>query len=188
MHRPPPAGWPSQAPLVRVVGAVRHARIEPSLREADIDHVWLTIEAGIACPIEVAVNTLSRRNRDAGFDARVRLGRKREPWIDLPALAVEPIERFSYAEKEARANFFYETPDRPELEKILLDTAANCLRVEVIGAPYHRRPLVGLHQIHSRRASCAVAEDIDGRDGALKFWLPFPREIHWLFFKFCGQP
>ncbi len=188
MHRPPHAGWPAQAPLVRAVGVVRQARIEPAAHDADIDHVWFLLEAGLAQPIQVAVNTRSRRSRDAGFDASVRLGRQREPWVDLPAIGVEPIDRFSYADAETRANFFYETLARPQLEQILLDAGIGCLRLEVIGTPYHRRPLVGLHQIHSRRASCAVPEDLDGLDGALRFWFAFPRETHTMFFKFCGQP
>jgi len=188
MHRAPLAGWPVEAPLVRAVGVVRSARIEPSADPANIDHVWLTLEAGLSETIEVAINTFSRRNRDAGFDPRVRVGIKREPWIQLPEIGVAPLARFSYAEKEARANFFYETCERSELEHSLLDLAAASLRVEVIGAPYHRRPLVGIHQIHSRRASCAVAENFEGMDGALCFYFAVPREAHWLFFKFCGQP
>lgn len=184
----PPAGWPSQSPLVRAVGAVMHARVEPSRNPAEVDHVWLTLEAGLGCPIEVSINTLSRRNREAGFDSRIRVGRRREPWITLPEVGVAPLDHFSYAEKEARANYFYEFRERPELEKLLLDAAQSCLRAEVIGTPYHRRPIVGLHQIHSRRASCAVPEEITGRDGAICFYLAFPREAHWLFFKFCGQP
>ena len=188
MRRPLLAGWPAEAPLIRAVGAVRSARPEPSRHAEDIDHVWLTIDAGLTSPIAVAINTLSRRNRDAGFDPRVRVGRKREPWAALPEIGIAPLERFSYAEKEARANFFYETLERPALEKTLIGCARECVRVVVIGAPYHRRPIVGLHQIHARSASCAVPESLAGLDGALCFYFAFPREAHWLFFKFCGQP
>jgi hypothetical protein len=187
MDRTTLAGWPAQAPLVRAVGSATRARIEPSRNPADVDHVWITLEAGLPRPIEIAVNTQSRRNRDAGFDPRVRVGRKREPWVALPDIGVAPLARFSYAEKEARANFFYEFLERDALEKYLVDCAHMSLRMEVIGAPYHQRPIVGIHQIHSRRASCAVPGDLDGLDGALCFYFAFPREAHWLFFKFCGQ-
>ncbi|MGH8046317.1 MAG: hypothetical protein ACREKL_03645, partial [Chthoniobacterales bacterium] len=80
MHRSPipaMAGWPAQAPLVRAVGTVSRAQIEPSVNPAEIDHVRLTIAAGLPVSVEVSINTLSRRNRDAGFDPRVRLGRRR---------------------------------------------------------------------------------------------------------------
>jgi hypothetical protein len=83
----------------------------------------------------------------------------------------------------------YETLERAEIEALLLDAAARCARVEAIGTPYHRRPIVGIHQIHSRRTSCAVPEDLPGRDGALHFYFDASdREALWLFFKFCGQP
>jgi hypothetical protein len=189
MHRFPVPGWPADAVLVRVVGTVRQARVEPSLDAVNIDHVHLTLTADIKCPVEVAINTLSRRNRDAGFDAHVRVGRLRESWTELPLVSVNSLQRFDYADFETHANVIYETLERAEIETLLLDAAARCVRVEAIGTPYHRRPIVGIHQIHSRRASCAVPEDLPGRDGALRFYFDAPeREALWLFFKFCGQP
>jgi hypothetical protein len=189
MQRFPVPGWPAQAALVRAVGTVRESRIEPSFDPVNIDHVWLTLDAGIGSPIEIAINTLSRRNRDAGFDSRVRVGWLREQWTELPLHGVQALERFSYEDFEARANIGYETLDRAAVERLLLDAAGRCVRLEVVGTPYHRRPIVGIHQIHSRRASCAVPEDLSDRDGAIRFYFDAPeREAHWLFFKFCGQP
>ena len=188
MHRVPLAGWPAEAPLVRAIGAVRGARREPAADPAGIDHVWLTLEAGLASPIEVAINTVSRRNRDAGFDSRIQVGKSKEPWIALPEIGVKSLARFSYAEEEARANIVYEFCERETVEAILLEAADTCLRAEIVGTPYHRRPLVGIHQIHARSASCAVPENIRGLDGAIRFFFAFPREAHRFFFKFCGQP
>jgi hypothetical protein len=183
-----PAGWPAQSPLVRVVGTVVRAEVEHSHKPADVDHVWLTLQAGLPHPISVSISTFSRRSRDAGVDPRVRLGRRREAWTALPAPVVESIPEFSYAGLEGRANVFYETVERGELEQILIADAQRSLRAEVIGTPYHRRPIVGLHQVHSRAASDAVKENLTGRDGAVRFYFDMPREAHWLFFKFSGQP
>jgi hypothetical protein len=188
-QRFPAPGWPAEAVLVRVAGTVREARVEPALDPANIDHVWISLDAGFARPVEVAINTLSRRNRDAGFDPRVRVGILREPWTELPELGARGIASFSYADHEAREDIVYERLEREQVERLLLDAAARCVRAEAIGTPYHRRPIMGVHQIHSRRASCAVAEDLPGRDGALRFHFETPaREAWWMFFKFCGQP
>ena len=46
----------------------------------------------------------------------------------------------------------------------------------------------GIHQVHSRRASCAVPRDIVGRDGALRFYFGRDTVCETLLFKFCGQP
>jgi len=187
MHRLSVAGWPSEAALVRAVGNVLTARIEPSIDPSNTDHVWLTIDAGLSVPIEISINTFSRRNRDAGFDPRVRLGQFPETWLELPAIGVAVMPSFAYANLEAGHHVAYEVRERADLEHLLLGAARACARIEVIGKPYHRRPMVGIHQIHSRRASCAVPEEYIGHDGALRFYFP-DHEARWMFFKFCGQP
>jgi hypothetical protein len=181
------SSWPSDAVLVRAVGDVVGATVEESLVPERIDHLWITLDAGIGHPIRLSINTFSRRSVAAGVDPRIRLGRLRDQWTDLPPRGVERFARFDYAEMETRGNVFYETLDRGELESLLLEAATGCRRLEVIGAPYHHCRLPGIHQIHSRRASKAVTQDLVGLDGALRFYFE-NHEATWWFFKFCGQP
>jgi hypothetical protein len=137
--------------------------------------------------LRAAVNTLSRLNRDAGFDSRVRTGIVRETYAELPARGVFPCDRFDYTEIEGKANVFYESHDRPEMEALLLSRADTAILVEAWGDIYTHNH-VGVHQIHSRHASCAVAQNIVGRDGALKFYYEAEKASELLLFKFCGQP
>lgn len=174
--------------LVHAVGPVRQAVVEDALRPERIDHVWITIEPQFRLKMRLAVNTVSMKNLAAGFDARIRVGRLRDDWTELPPPGLEPCPAFSYPDIEARHNLFFETFERTELENLLLDLAQTCLALEVWGTPYHRERghLCGLHQIHSRAPSCAVAEGKIGRDGALRFYLPEGERLL-LLFKFCGQ-
>jgi hypothetical protein len=58
--------------------------------------------------------------------------------------------------------------------------------IEAWGAPYHRAQ-PGLHQIHSRRASSAVPEDLRGRDGAVRFYFDEDQRSELALLKFSGQ-
>ena len=69
---------------------------------------------------------------------------------------------------------------------LLIARTRAAVRIEVWGELY-RRGHLGLHQIHSRRASCAVSTDLIGHDGALRFYLPEGKAEMFLF-KYCGQP
>jgi hypothetical protein len=53
---------------------------------------------------------------------------------------------------------------------------------------FYFRAHIGVHQIHSRRASNAVPRDLIGRDGAIQFYYREPRVREMLLFKFAGQP
>jgi hypothetical protein len=44
-----------------------------------------------------------------------------------------------------------------------------------------------LHQIHSRRASSAVPEDLRGRDGAVRFYFDEDQRSELALLKFSGQ-
>lgn len=173
------------APLVHAVGWIVGAELEDHDNPAEIDHVLIRMEMG--GEIVVAVNTLSKRNRLAGFDSRVRVGMVKGAWDVLPAPGAEICGRMDYADIESRANVFYEHLGRKEVENLLMDCCGRACLIEVWGAPYHQRRQ-GIHQIHSRRASCAVAEDVAGRDGALKFYFEDGHATAMLLFKFCGQP
>jgi hypothetical protein len=84
---------------------------------------------------------------------------------------------------------FYEHKTRVEAENLLLDLCQRADHLEAWGMPYHQRRSPGLHQIHSRRASCAVKEDHRGEDGGLKFYGKGADNIWWVMVltKFCGQ-
>lgn len=180
---------PFTAPFVHAVGGDLHVRVEQHRDPAAVDHVWMTMDAGSAGRVFVSVNTVSKRNRDAGFDPRVRVGMVREGrWKDLPDRGAEACEGFDYAEVEGRANVYFEHYERVRLEGLLLATTHRAAALEVWGTPYHRRYRAGIHQIHSRRPSCAVPDDLANRDGALRFYFGSDRTSALFLFKFCGQP
>lgn len=146
------------------------------------------MDAAIARRVVVSVNTISRRNRDAGFDARIRVARLKRTWETLPAPVYEAHQGLDYEPIESQANVYYEFFEQPALEELLLAAARTAERLETWGESYHRRGQPGIHQIHSRRASCAVSEDFRGRDGALQFYFEKDRIAELFLFKFCGQP
>ena len=73
------------------------------------------------------------------------------------------------------------------METLLTQKAGAAILMEVWGDIYVHNH-AGVHQIHSRRASCAVDQDIVGRDGALKFYYREEQASEMLLLKFCGQP
>lgn len=134
-----------------------------------------------------SINTLSLRNQAAGFDSRVRVGLLKGNWEVLPGIGWETWPRFDYFDEESRHNVFYEHRSRQEMEDLLLGFAGDALLAEVWGAPYWNAG-PGIHQIHSRRASCAVSTDIVGLDGALRLYFEKDQEWVMVLLKFCGQP
>ncbi len=137
--------------------------------------------------LTVSVNTFSRLNHAAGFDARIRVGLFRETWTLLPPRGVEVQPGLDYSTFESASNIFYEHYQREALQDLLILTTRGAILLEAWGAPYYRKRQPGLHQIHSRRASCAVSEDLRNRDGALRFYFPDHTSVMFLL-KFCGQP
>ena len=92
-----------------------------------------------------------------------------------------------YSSVEAEANIFYEYYEQKQMEVLFTEKTKDALLVEAWGDIYARHHF-GIHQIHSRRTSCAVAEDVTGRDGAVKFYYAQENACELLLFKFCGQP
>jgi hypothetical protein len=76
--------------------------------------------------------------------------------------------------------------ERPALEELLTAKAHRAIFVEAWGALYLRDRL-GIHQVHSRRASCSVRSDYVGRDGAVRFFYREDSASEMLLFKYCGQ-
>ena len=171
----------------RVVGRPTHVQIEYNSHSSRVDHVWITLQVSEFGHLRAAVNTLSRLNRDAGFDERVRVGIVRDHWESLPETGVFDCEGLNYQEIESSINVFYELQDRQDMEKLLTEKADTAFLVEVWGDLYAHNH-AGVHQIHSRRASCAVEKDLVGRDGAVRFYFREDQTREMLLFKFCGQP
>ena len=101
-----------------------------------------------------------------------------------PALIEEPGQ--DYGKLEKVMTILYEPFEPEALADFLIERVKRAIRVEVWGDLYAREHL-GVHQIHSRRASCAVSFDLKGRDGALKLYYAEDNAAELFLFKFCGQ-
>ena len=172
--------------FVHVTGVPYTVEVEQSEDPLRVDHVWITLEVPPFGRIRTAINTLSRFNRDAGFDSRVRLGIVAGTWEEKPENGLLEERGQDYAMIEAALPVTYEFHETAVLAELLVAKAKSAVRAEVWGELYAQENL-GVHQIHSRRASCAVTRDIKGRDGALKLYYADNTSELFLF-KFCGQP
>ncbi len=176
-------------PFVKACGTDLQARVEESRNHDRIDHVWITMHCGFLPRILVSVNTWSLRNHEAGYDGRVQMATVSGTCDHFPTRGILPMEEFDYAKIESSKNVFYEHKTREEAEALLLDLCQRAELLEAWGMPYHQKKSPGIHQIHSRRASCAVKDDHLGRDGGLKFYGKNPDTFWWVMVltKFCGQ-
>lgn len=173
--------------FVHLVGVPYAVQVEQSEDQSRVDHVWLTLEVPPFGRLRVAVNTISKLNRDGGFDARVRVGIVRSTYDEKPNTGLEEFPGFDYAKIEAKEKTAFEFYEHDPLTELLVERAKKAIRAEVWGELY-ARDHIGLHQIHSRRASCAVKLDLKNRDGALKLYYPEENAAELFLFKFCGQP
>jgi len=153
---------------------------------ANIDHFWITIGIGGNEPIRIALSTHSRQNAAAGFDPRVRVGVVVSAWQKLPPPEMVGCRGLDYHEIEAAAPVAYIEYERPALETLLEEKAGRAIFIEAWGELYVRNHL-GIHQVHSRRASCSVPQDYTGRDGAIRFYFGGEGAAEMLLFKYCGQ-
>lgn len=173
--------------FVHAIGIPYLVEHEPERDESKVDHVWIAFETPPFGRLRATLNTSSRLNRRAGFDPRVRLGMVRSTWTEKPEPVLEESEGLDYGPIEQAANVFYEHYERIALGDLLVDKGKAALRLEVWGELY-ARDHIGIHQIHSRRASSAVPLDVKNRDGALKFYYERDNLAELLLFKFAGQP
>lgn len=176
----------SPAKFVHVRGVPYTVQVETNEDPAKVDHVYLTIESPPLGRIRASINTLSRFNRDAGFDSRVRLAIVAAPYEKKPESGFDEVPGQDYAQLEAVIPITYETYEHETLVALLVEKMKRAIRVEVWGELYASDHL-GIHQIHCRRASCAVPEDRKNRDGALKLYYAEDNLSELLLFKFCGQ-
>lgn len=187
-------------PLVHIVGDHIKARVEGRTEylppHHSQDHVWISMDPGLGTRLMISVNTFSIPNALAGFDPRVRLGIIHGTWEKLPERGINECHRFSYEEIPEIDTVEFLPMDRVFLSSMILDRAHQAVLLEAWGSPYLReRESPGIHQIHSRRGSCAVPESIEGRDGALRFFFQDEKSeerrqgkrMETLLFKFCGQ-
>jgi hypothetical protein len=153
---------------------------------ANIDHFWITLGIGAREPIRVALSTHSRQNAAAGFHPRIRLGLVASTWTELPPAGLTKSPGLDYRAIEAASRVRYLEYDRPDLELLLTDKAKAAVFIEAWGELYVRTHL-GVHQVHSMRASCSVDRDFVSRDGAIRFYFD-GGQAELLLFKYCGQP
>ena len=172
--------------IVHVAGTPVAFAAEIDRVPANIDHFWITIECGSGQPIRIALSTHSRQNAAAGFDARLRLGFIASTWTQLPATGLMKSPGLDYRAIEAAPPVTYVEYERPALELLLADRSKRAAFIEVWGELYVRTH-IGIHQVHSMRASCSVARDFVGRDGAIRFYFR-DGNAEMILFKYCGQP
>lgn len=168
-----------------VAGEPASFQVEPDPDPRRIDHVWITIRAGRFGRVRISISTWSLKHATDGFDPRMRVGLLAAPWTQLPESGIFPARGLDYGELERAQAIVYPETERPALEKMLREKTDRAICVEAWGALYLRDRL-GIHQVHSRRASCSVRSDYVGRDGAVRFYFP-GQTAEMILFKYCGQ-
>jgi hypothetical protein len=173
--------------MVHVAGAPIAFAAEIDRVPANIDHFWITLGMGTGEPIRIALSTHSRQNAAAGFDPRLRIGMVASVWKELPSPGMLKSPGLDYQKIEAMSEVSYVEYARPELEVSLTDKTRRAIFIEAWGELYVRTH-IGIHQVHSMRASCSVLRDFVGRDGAIRFYFGEDARSELLLFKYCGQP
>ncbi len=171
--------------FVHAAGQPAGFLVEANGDPGKIDHVWITIRAGSFGRLRIDINTYSLKHAAEGFDPRMRVGLIAAPWSQLPASGVALASGLDYAELERTDPITFLETERVDLERSLGVKTEQAIFIEAWGAIYLRDRL-GLHQVHSRRASCSVRTEYVGRDGAVRFYFPEGR-AETLLFKYCGQ-
>lgn len=172
--------------IVRVAGDSVGYRLESNPDPRRIDHLTITVRAANFGIAEIALNTYSLRNLDAGFDPRIRVAIVPSTWATLPPAGISPSAGLDYFSFEAANRVVYRPLERKALEEMLIAKVKTALFIEGWGELY-LQPRVGVHQVHSRRASSAVPADHLGRDGAVRFYFKEVFRAELLLLKFTGQ-
>ena len=167
------------------VGIPGKVELEIAKSPEHVDHVWINIDVPPCGNVLLSVNTLSRLNRNAGFEPRVNLAVVKTSYAGMPEPFIEEALGLDYATIESQFHPVFQYKDPGEMAELLIAKGRAAVRIEVWGELY-RRGHLGLHQIHSRRASCAMPADLVGNDGAIRFYLPHGKAEMFLF-KYCGQ-
>jgi hypothetical protein len=152
-----------------------------------IDQIWLTIEAPPYGRLRASLNTVSLRAGDRGLDGRIRLGMVKSTWTEKPPSGLVEDPGQDYAKIDAAFNVIYEPVEREVLGTMLFEKSKKAVRAEVWGE-LHAKEFLGIRQIHCRRASHSVEDDVRNRDGALKLYYADDNTAELFLFKFAGQP
>jgi hypothetical protein len=104
----------------------------------------------------------------------------------LPMSGLVESPGLDYHAIEQASPVAYGEYERLALERLLADKSERAAFVEAWGELYIRTH-IGIHQVHSMRASCSVPRDLVGRDGAIRFYFQ-DGTAEMLLFKYCGQP
>jgi hypothetical protein len=160
--------------------------VEESDDPLKIDHVYLNVEVPPFGRLRVAINTLSRLSRDAGFDPRLRVGIIRSTFTEKPSPSLEECAGLDFAKQEEKHGVTYQIYEQAELQEMLVTKMKAAIRAEIWGELYARDHL-GIHQIHCRRAGKAMPVDMQNRDGALKLYFAQDNATEAYLFKFDGQ-
>jgi len=171
---------------VVVAGMPQNVAIEQDPDPRKNDHVWITIRAGIFGLLQIAVSTMSRQSRAAGFDARIHIATLTSSWGELPPAGVFPTDGLDYATMVGPKPVEFIPFERGALEQLLVAKTRRAVFIQAWGE-FFVRAHIGIHQVHSRRASSAVSRDLIGRDGAIRFYFAAPNESETLLLKFHGQ-
>jgi hypothetical protein len=175
-----------QGEFVLVAGELADYAAEISKDALNVDHFWITIRAGVPGLLRIAINTFSKLNARGGFDPRMRVGIVGSTWMTLPAAGVFKSPGLDYADIESKGAVTFAEYERPALEQLLVGKIRRAIFIEAWGELYARDHL-GIHQVHSRRASCSVRKNYRGRDGAIRFYFGDDSTAEMLLFKYCGQ-
>ncbi|HJT80302.1 MAG TPA: hypothetical protein VJ719_03815 [Chthoniobacterales bacterium] len=186
-HRVPDAIFELRDQYVAVAGPPVSVTVERDHDSRKNDHVWITIEAGKFGRMQIALSTMSRQSRAAGFDPRMRVGIQTGSWDELPAPGIRRTDGLDYRTIEAITPIPFHVFEREPLEELLTEKSRRATFVEAWGE-FYVRAHIGIHQVHSRRASFAVTRDLIGQDGAVRFYFREPNKTEMLLFKFAGQP
>jgi hypothetical protein len=182
----PPYPELNHGDIVHVAGTLISFAAETDRLPANIDHFWITVRPGMGEPVRISLSTRSRQSAAAGFDARVSVGLVATTWTELPPPGLIKSPGLDYRVFEQASPVTYADYERPALERLLADKAKRAVFIEAWGELYIRTH-IGIHQVHSMRASCSVSRDLIGRDGAIRFYFP-DGTAEMLLFKYCGQP
>lgn len=172
--------------FVHLVGVPYLVEAEAAAEPEKLDHVWLTIEVPPFGRMRIALNTISRLNRDGGFDPHMQMAIVPSTYAEKPPPGFEEFPGFDYAKMETKQKAHYAPYERDALRELLVAKAKTAVRVEAWGELY-ASDHIGLRQIHSRRKSSAVKQDLTNRDGAVKLYYAAENAAELLLFKFDGQ-
>jgi hypothetical protein len=183
----PPELFRMRDRFVSVAGPIESVTVETGDDPKKIDHVWLEVRAGEQGLLQIALNTRSRKNAEAGYDPRVWVGIVTSSWTELPATGAGAAEPLDYSQIAAAHPINFVPYDRAALEELLVQKAKAACFAQGWGEFYVRAHL-GIHQVHSRRASFGHPVDHQANDGALELYFDNERQRELLLFKFAGQP